>query len=279
MRATFQSKSLLRLTRTETFLPGVCVLVRLNENEMFKVKIGFNDIHQTGVSSLFASETYKFKLYWIRLAKAVNGTDSVLEQKISAHKLLVEERVKLKDLVLVENLQRGKYLVELEVIRGVGNNLCPDECVASESLENNKYRCVKCRKLFTYFDLNTVRRVVDPCASFKVQHEILDGWPDLAEDKILCATEILLKNQHDLVPNIVSMNVTRDIDLESLYLPFANYYEYDEILDESYMCMKSIIIISIYWIAVCVLCLFGCGCIFYLYSGTYSTKCFLIFHV
>lgn len=131
------------------YLPRVCMNID-NSDGIFNLKLIFNDYQQTGQASLFAGTTYTLKLYSFSFNEKPNNPYDVDKYfLITPNHILNIGQVSPNKLINIRNLDQGHYILEVYVNQN--SSICPtNECV-EESVLNNHFQCVPCRKLVVNF--------------------------------------------------------------------------------------------------------------------------------
>ena len=270
-------------------LPSLCFSTTLSKVAgLYNVKLVFNDYQRTAVSSLFYEATrFSFRLYRIEFKDESTPQNPIdmgtfVSIKSPPHLLYTSnDNVRLTDLIEFNDMQPGRYVLEMSV-KQAPNEMCPNEneCV-DESNKNNKFQCVKCNKILTVFTLKKETIVSSQYSTYLPLHKkfthcshgnfkasvsasIDYGMLRKSNEKYLCSFTSLyapvteLENKKRLnnfretytplrtSDHIYSLVVAGDFNLSSFKLPF-NHVDVGSVMcgeeDDSPLAIIAIIIV------------------------------------
>jgi hypothetical protein len=132
------------------YLPRICMNID-NSDGIFNVKLIFNDYQQTGQTSLFGGTTYTLKLYSFSFNQKPNNLNDVDKYfPITIKQILSIPNILPNRLITIRNLDQGHYFLEVYISQKSSICSVENECV-EESVLNNEFQCVPCRKLVVQF--------------------------------------------------------------------------------------------------------------------------------
>ena len=215
MKSRFQGQNLSteRLSNTQNnekhvfksnILPSICLSKSFNSHGLFDIQIAFNNYQKVDYSSLFNRTTFTIKFF----------------------------EVEFKNSSKYPNLRSAKYLFELFV-----NQKSPfcdreNECV-EETNSSNKFKCLKCNKLATVFNLKkelneNIRKQTNERLEYSVsnlfdskllQNEIFKCSSNEIYSSVLEKTRTL-RHSDSNIPDLYSYILPYDFNVDSLQLPF-----------------------------------------------------------
>ncbi len=177
-------------------MPRVCFNINYDSinQDKFDINIIFNDYHMTKVSSFFKNTKYQYKLYKYSFFNEPSYYDLFQNKyhEITVKQLTNNRNIKsvhVNDLIQLENLDIGMYLLEIIVVEN--SSFCHEiNMCAAEDDKNNQIKCVECSKLVVYFLL---------------EENMLNNNDDFSNDKMKSSNKEIDSNK------IKEVNLNKDV--------------------------------------------------------------------
>jgi len=169
LKTTFQNSELkndfntIKSFYNRDYLPRVCLSLSMNINNLYNLKIKFQDYHKTGISSVLEQaqlNNYSIRIYSFEMIdnrSNETGSGSFFTARLNTTKVHIDSEfiLNIKNQFIIENLPESKYV--LEIIPANNNDtICPAHfCIDEDSNRKNKIKCIRCNKLFLIFEIHS----------------------------------------------------------------------------------------------------------------------------